>query len=62
MKMLPDVNRATEKYTHAGHLLLTRLVLPCAGILNVAQHHCKGPPELGGSVVVGVVGAISLLL
>jgi len=50
------------KHAHAGHLLLTRSALPCAGILNVVQQHPKSPPELGGSVGLGVSGDISLLL
>ena len=62
MNVLADVNALTEKYAHAGHLPLTRSALLSAGSCNVVQYHYKYPPELGGSVVAGVVGAISPLL
>ena len=44
------------------HCSLQRPPLLGAGSCNVVKHHYKCPPELGGSVVVGVVGAISPLL
>ena len=62
MKMLTYVNALIENYAHAGHIPLTRSALLGAGSCNVVQHHYKCPPELGGSVVAGVVHAISPLL
>jgi hypothetical protein len=62
MNVLADVNALTEKYAHAGHLLLNRSALLGAGSCNVVQHHYKCPFELGGLFIVSVVGAISPLL
>ena len=59
---LPCTRTLHIKHAHAGHLLLTRSALPCAGILKVVQQHPKSPPELEGSVSLGVSGDISPLL
>ena len=62
MKTLTYVIALIENYAHAEHIPLTKSALLGAGSCNVVQHHYKCLPELGGSVIVGVVGAISPLL